>query len=222
MIEAFFVKYGMKYVLPAVLAALALSILYNWVYERGRHSRDKEVAGLEAAYQSWKGYGQAEAKLVAEERAAHAQALKGLQSDQKAIVEDLGKKLDAAEARARKNHITPTEVVRYVSAKSDAAFHLPFGFLRLHNAAAGRDQGAPEASAVPRGGWPDADAASDTALSTVGATIADNYAECTARGEVIRAWQDWYPRMKSAWDRAVQVQLAAPDTMPAAPTGATP
>jgi hypothetical protein len=202
--------------------ALALWYVCHRIYDAGVHSRDKEVAVLTAAYTSWKAYGEAQAKMVTEERAAHALALKGLQSDQKAIVADLSKKLDAAETQARKNRITPTEVVRYVSPQSDAAFHLPFGFLRLHNDAASGAKGATQAPSLSRSGPPDDSAASDTPLSAVGAAIADNYAECLARGEVIKAWQDWYPRMKSAWEKAVQVQLAAPDTMPTAPKETTP
>lgn len=199
--------------LPIVLGLLYVG---HRIYDMGVHSRDKEVAKLTDAYKSWRTYGEAEAKLVADGRKAHAQALQGLQKDQQTIVAGLTKRLDAAEAQARKTRITPKEVIRYVSHHADATYRVPFGFLRLHNAALAAE-GSPEAAAVPGGGQPDADAASDTPLSTVGATVADNYAECLARGEVIKAWQDWYPKMKDAWQRAVQVQLTSPDTLPDTP-----
>lgn len=74
------------------------------------------------------------------------------------------------------------EVPRYVSAQADAACVVPVGFVRLHDAAAAgvlSDPGTGDADAAPAG----------LALSTVGATIADNYTTSHANAEQLTQLQ---------------------------------
>ncbi|MDB0529703.1 hypothetical protein LBW56_23835 [Ralstonia solanacearum] len=73
------------------------------------------------------------------------------------------------------------EIPRYVPIQADAACAVPRGFVRLHDAAAGT---------VPAPGTGDADAApSGVALSTVAATVADNYTDSHANSEQLTELQ---------------------------------
>lgn len=75
------------------------------------------------------------------------------------------------------------EVPRYVSIEADRACVVPVGFVRVHDAAAA---GVPPAAE----GAGDADApAPGVALSTVAATVADNYTTCHAIAEQVIALQ---------------------------------
>lgn len=76
------------------------------------------------------------------------------------------------------------EVPVYVTAKADAACPIPVGFVRLHNAAA---QNLP---ADTTAGAPDAPA-EGIALSTVAATVADNYTTCHQTAAQLSALQGW-------------------------------
>lgn len=77
------------------------------------------------------------------------------------------------------------EVPRYVPVEADRACPIPVGFVRVHDAAAAGDDGVP-ADPAPAG----ADAApSGVALSTVAATVAENYGACNANAEQLRALQ---------------------------------
>jgi hypothetical protein len=79
------------------------------------------------------------------------------------------------------------KVPDYVSPTADAGFPLPWGFVRLHDAAvAGVDLSA--ATAGP--GGPD-DAPSDVAASSAAAVIVANYGDCHADQARLAAFQAW-------------------------------
>lgn len=75
------------------------------------------------------------------------------------------------------------EVPVYVTQQADAACTIPRGFVQLHDAAAA---GVPPAIGA---GDPDA-RAEGVALSTVSATVADNYATCHENAAQLKALQD--------------------------------
>lgn len=76
------------------------------------------------------------------------------------------------------------EVPVYVSKAADAACPVPAGFVRLHDAAAG-NLPAPEPAGAAD------DAASGVALSTVAATVSENYTDCHANAEQLKQLQAW-------------------------------
>lgn len=81
------------------------------------------------------------------------------------------------------------EVPVYVSKESDAACIINRGFVRLHdNSASGRLPDAPGATdAAPAG----------IALSTVAATVADNYERCHENAAQLEALQTWVNEMRA-------------------------
>lgn len=82
------------------------------------------------------------------------------------------------------------EVVVYVPQAADADCTINAGFVRLHDAAAGNTIPGPSrvADAAPSG----------VALSTVAATLIDNYTACHENAEQLIAWQEWAKAMKAA------------------------
>jgi hypothetical protein len=73
----------------------------------------------------------------------------------------------------------------YVTAKADAACPIPAGFVRVLDSAA-------RGSALPATPSVADDAPSGVALSTVAASVADNYGNvCRANAEQLSALQDW-------------------------------
>lgn len=196
--------------------AVGLYMAYNWVWDRGHDSRNGEVAQLHSDVKKWHDAYDAQKETMRLQDAAHAKAIADLKTDQAGIVKSLSDQLDAAEHRAQKVKIITKEVIRYVSPATDAHFPVPVGLLRLHNDALSGEVG-PETAAVPGGGPAPDDAASSTPASTLGRVIRDNYAECVARGEVIKGWQNWYATNKAAWQKAVQEQLSSPLVQPTAP-----
>jgi hypothetical protein len=75
----------------------------------------------------------------------------------------------------------------YVTATTDARFPLPWGFVRLHDAAASGDD-LSAAAASP--GRPD-DVASDVAASEAAGVIVENYGACRADQTRLAALQAW-------------------------------
>lgn len=75
------------------------------------------------------------------------------------------------------------EVPKYVTVESDRACVVPVGFRVLHDAAA--------RNALPETGSGPNDAASGITLSTVGATVAGNYATCNAVRLQLTKLQEW-------------------------------
>lgn len=110
---------------------------------------------------------------------------------------DLSEQLTAARKNERivTQYIDRVQVVRergativqkvpvYVTPSADAACVVPDGFVRLHDAAATSTLPGPAgaADAQPSG----------IALSTIGSTVADNYAVCHATTEQLIALQAW-------------------------------
>lgn len=84
----------------------------------------------------------------------------------------------------------------YVTRESDRTVIVPAGFVRLHDLAA---QGA-DASAAPDPTPGAADAPSGIALSTVGATVTDNYGACRENAERLKAWQSWWAEQVRLWN----------------------
>ncbi|WP_236183713.1 hypothetical protein [Pseudomonas protegens] len=76
------------------------------------------------------------------------------------------------------------EVPVYVSKAADRACVVPDGFVRVHDAGAAN---------LPVAGGPSVTdgAASGLALSTVAASVVDNYSECHANAEQLKALQRW-------------------------------
>ncbi|BAQ72944.1 signal peptide protein [Pseudomonas sp. Os17] len=82
------------------------------------------------------------------------------------------------------------EVPIYVSKAADNACVVPGGFVRVH------DAGAANLPVAPGPGVAD-DAASGLALSTVAASVVDNYSQCHANAEQLRALQQWVRESQS-------------------------
>jgi hypothetical protein len=79
------------------------------------------------------------------------------------------------------------KVPQYVPPPVDARFPLPWGFVRLHDAAAA---GVDLPAATPGAGGPD-DAASGVAASAAAAVIVANYGDCRADQARLAALQAW-------------------------------
>ncbi|MDP9507899.1 hypothetical protein Q7O56_02510 [Pseudomonas protegens] len=76
------------------------------------------------------------------------------------------------------------EVPIYVSKAADNACVVPAGFVRVHDAGAAN---------LPMAAGPGVadDATSGLALSTVAASVVDNYSQCHANAEQLKALQQW-------------------------------
>ncbi|MBJ7446868.1 MAG: hypothetical protein JHC81_04975 [Brevundimonas sp.] len=112
------------------------------------------------------------------------------------ITQDVSATVDQRQAQTRTVYRTITERIPvYVPPEIDRAYPVPYGFVRLHDAAA---VGA--APALPDGtGQPD-DAPSGVALSAVAGTVIDNYGQCYAWRDQLIGWQDWYRQQQAAWE----------------------
>jgi hypothetical protein len=82
----------------------------------------------------------------------------------------------------------------YVSATTDARFPVPWGYVRLHDAAAVGDDLSAAASGPDR---PD-DAASDVAASEAARVVVANYGACRADQARLAELQDWARSMALA------------------------
>lgn len=108
---------------------------------------------------------------------------------------------DVANAAAQQKIRTVTntitrEVPVYVTAKTDAAFPLPCGFIRLHDAAAAGVE--PAAISIPAG-KSDGDGC-DVAASAAATIIAQNYGLALGWQADLRAWAGWYTDQKANYD----------------------
>lgn len=175
---------------------------YNWIYDRGAASRDKEVAGLTAerdeARQELKEYKDAYNKWKADADKARETA----ERESAKIIADLERKLDQANKRKTEREVIIHEVEKYVPASVDAHFRLPAGAVWMYSAtlqgpaAASRDLGA-----VPQGDYGDAHPASPFTMSDFASRFGQNNLECVRRGEVIQWWQEWYERNAPLFER---------------------
>lgn len=93
--------------------------------------------------------------------------------------------LDIEKTRQKVVYRTITkEVPNYVTPLSDSRCVIPVGFIWLHNdSAAGR---------LPKASGDFADTPASVTLSTVGSTIADNYATCNEIKNQLNALIDWH------------------------------
>lgn len=168
------------------LVLLALVGSHIWAYQAGKSS---ERAG----------WVQKENKRLAEEKAKNEReeaAAKIAKQEQGKVVEDLEKKLKVALDKPAQIKTITKEVVKYVTKKADDQCVLTAGFEWMHNAALDSSL-----AGSPPG---DVDQATSLKASEVAAIVAENNAECQARGEVIDAWQEWYTRNKAIYQKAVE------------------
>lgn len=168
------------------LVLLALVGSHIWAYQAGKSSERQEWVKKEE-----KRLKEEKAKQEREERAAAT-----AKTEQAQVVKDLEKKVEEALAKPAQIKVITKEVVKYVTKKADDQCVLTAGFEWMHNAALDSSlAGSPPV---------DVDQATGLKASEVAATVAENNAECTARGEVIDAWQEWYVRNKAIYEKAVE------------------
>ena len=168
------------------LVLLALVGSHIWAYQAGKSSERQEWVKKEE-----KRLKEEKAKQEREERAAAT-----AKTEQAQVVKDLEKKVEEALAKPAQIKVITKEVVKYVTKKADDQCVLTAGFEWMHNAALDSSMaGSPPV---------DVDQATGLKASEVAATVAENNAECTARGEVIDAWQEWYVRNKAIYEKAVK------------------
>jgi len=112
------------------------------------------------------------------------------------ITQDISASVDQRRAETRIVYRTITERIPvYVTPEIDRAYPVPYGFVRLHDAAA---VGAPPALSDGTG-QPD-DAPSGVAISAVAGTVTGNYGQCYAWRDQLIGWQDWYRQQQAAWE----------------------
>lgn len=87
------------------------------------------------------------------------------------------------------------EVPIYVSKAADNACVVPAGFVRVH------DAGAANLPVAAGPGVADG-AASGLALSTVAASVVDNYSQCHANAEQLKALQQWVRESQALLENA--------------------
>lgn len=134
-----------------------------------------------------RGAAHVQAKWDAERAEAALVTLDLVRRQSSRTVEEVIKYVDRVQVvRARAETIIK-EVPVYVPVQADTDCVINRGFVRLHDAAARND--LPGAA-----GDPDA-APSGVALSTVAATVADNYGTCHTIREQLTALQDWHRAM---------------------------
>lgn len=135
--------------------------------------------------------------------------LKQAHADTKAVTAVVGKTQAAAvatedvgrtvEIRREAARVITREILKevpvYVTVEADRQCDVPVGFVRLHDAAA---QGT--APAFPDGAGQSPDAPSGVELSTVAATVADNYGVARDLREQVLGWQAWYAAQVEAWN----------------------
>lgn len=168
------------------LVLLALVGSHLWAYQAGKSSERQEWVEKEK-----KRLDEEKAKKEREERAAE-EAKKA----QEAVVKYLEDRLKKALDKPAQVKTITKEVVKYVTKKADDQCVLTAGFEWMHNAALDSTlAGSPPA---------DVDEATTLKASEVAATVAENNAECVARGEIIDAWQEWYVKNKAIYEKAVE------------------
>lgn len=130
----------------------------------------------------------AEAALKASERARDTEATNEQTS------QEVGREVEEKQAEIR--YVTRTilkEVPIYVSPESDARCTVPYGFVRLHDAAATGNPPAPATAEQPN------DAASGVDLSAVASTVVDNYGYTRELEQQVIGWQTWYTQVQKDW-----------------------
>ncbi|MEJ2816378.1 hypothetical protein [Caulobacter sp. CCG-8] len=160
----------------ALAVILAVPFIDHAGYQRGKNDEIAAQAGRNA-------------KAAAEARAKTDQAAEASAK--------VGTKVEAAKVEVRT--VTQTlirEVPHYVTVTADAQCVVPAGFVRLHDAAATGLLSDPAGAASQP-----ADAPSGLALSTVSATVAENYGGCREDREALKGWQAWWAGVSPAFKR---------------------
>lgn len=130
-------------------------------------------------------------------RAEKAKAV--LEGKQQEIVANLEEKLRISEER--KNEVTEIEVIKYVTKEDDNTCRVPNGFISLYNGSI-----MPSTARLPPSPTNVVTGASTVKISTVARIASQNNAECVARGEALKAWQEWYHKSKNNFDNAKKLK----------------
>ena len=183
----------------------AIWFAYSWAYDRGVASQVTVIAGLTHDRDVLQKEVTDFKARVVHQNTVYVSAEKDLRAAHAALIAGITSKLNDADNRAKKVKVITKEVTRYVSTQADANCVIPTGFVRLHNIAASNTHPSSEASGVASGGLSDVDSPSGTSISSVATTVRDNYASCQDSMSRLRAWQEWYPKAKDAWDKAAAI-----------------
>lgn len=175
---------------------------YNWVHDRGAHSRDAEVAalqlkisGLEGQMTKWK-----EDTRVANEKFA---------LQQESLRKDLQAKLDVANAQAaQRQKVIIREIPKYITVADDALCTIPVNFGLVHNATV-EGEGSRSGHQLSESAAGVQGEASSLTLSRYAAVAGHNNSEAVRRGKVIDQWEQWYDASKEQFTRAQQEGAAA-------------
>jgi hypothetical protein len=172
---AFFSKYWQYLVVAGVVLAVLGGTYAKGRADGGAHEKRAEAARLIAAQK----------RVVKREAKADA------------ITDRTADKL--AKTRVQIEYRTKTlieKVPTYVPQAADAECRVPVGFVLLHDAAA--SGGSAE---LPKAAGGSIDAPSGVALSSVAATVTENYGEALTWRAEAQAWRDWYTAQAKAWDK---------------------
>lgn len=214
-----------KYGLMLFGIVLALLTAYNWAHGRGvaehKAKTDPIITELKADVKRKEGVIADARTQLEKQRTDHATAIAFLQDSQKQVLSGQKTRLDLA---AEKEKLLKGQINALsrdlITVTANSGCVVTAGFVSVHNhAAEGRPLTDRTATllALSKSGFPSADSPTTVDLSTLGETIAGNYAEARTRGEIIGEWQRWYADSYSAWERAVKLQGLIPLQFPAAP-----
>jgi len=163
----------------ALVGALLILAMLTALYLTGRHH------GMLAERGRWQ-----------KREAAFVAAAKKLDETGQRIAQQIRDAAEARKAEIKVKIVTIRErIPRYVTAKADRTTPVPVGFVRVFNASA---EGT-ELPATPSG---PVDTASDVALSTVADVTAHNHGVALELEAEVKAWREWYPEQKAAWESA--------------------
>lgn len=176
---------------------------YNWVYDRGAHSRDQEVAQLQSQIKQLQTDLAGEKAKLVKWNEDTKRANQQFAAEQETLRKGLQSQLDAANLKANKRKVEYRDVVKYISIADDANCVIPANFELLHNwSIEGQPPGAldqlPEAASGVQG------AASTIKLSELAAVNSHNNSEAVRRGAIIHQWEHWYDASKDQFTRAQQ------------------
>ena len=195
--------------------------VYDWTIERGMaKQRDidaPKIAALEKDRDKWKGKYETYRTSFKTWVYRSEMARLNLKKQNEELITGLEQRLSDAKKRQKATRGLIHEIPHYIPATADV--NLSIGFIRLYNLSIEGETGpgSAESNRISESVTLDVGAPSGVALSTFAEYAVDNNAECVFRGEVIRAWQEWYPKTKEQFHRA---QQEAADSIPRVPTDA--
>lgn len=176
---------------------------YNWVYDRGAHSRDQEVAQLQSQIKQLQTDLAGEKAKLVKWNEDTKRANQQFAAEQETLRKGLQTQLDAANARANQRKVVIHEIPKYITAADDAACVIPVNFTLLHNYAiegyppGALDQLSDAATGVQT-------APSTLTLSQYAVVDQNNGSEAVRRGAIIHQWEQWYDASKDQFTRAQQ------------------